>query len=324
MGLLDRSLSLPASGTDLPLPIHIPSVSSVKTKLPVSSYLNFLTDIDYSPYLVSSWDLLHPREGQEGVADHDTQAQLEKEERGIVFLDSGGYESYWMRDSDWSRAQFHNVADKVSAPYAFSYDADRLEPGKANASQIVRGVGTDQEAVTSTIIPIVHGAPNELPDLCSDVAYSLHPVMLAVPERELGERIRDRARTVRRIRMRLDETGVYYPLHLLGTGDPWSIIVYTALGADSFDGLDWLRVSLRSGNNGIAPFQMSDLVHAIDERLQKLTFVQRTLLLNIRAIDAVIRELRTARRNGVQVGSDLNNRLPSRLRNFVKSNSPYL
>jgi queuine/archaeosine tRNA-ribosyltransferase len=78
------------------------------------------------------------------------------------------------------------------------------------------------------------------------VAEQLCPVLLAVPERALGEGIATRIRSVRQIRKALNELDFYCPLHLLGTGNPVSIIAYTIAGADSFDGLEWCI-----SNNGI-------------------------------------------------------------------------
>ena len=65
--------------------------------------------------------------------------------------------------------------------------------------------------------------------------------MLAIPERELGDGLRDRVKTVRNIRKALNVLGKYHPLHLLGTGNPLSMIALAAAGADSFDGLEWCR-----------------------------------------------------------------------------------
>ena len=50
-----------------------------------------------------------------------------------------------------------------------------------------------------------------------------------------------RARTVQTIRAALNATGRYVGLHLLGTGNPISIAIYSWAGADSFDGLEWCQ-----------------------------------------------------------------------------------
>ena len=65
--------------------------------------------------------------------------------------------------------------------------------------------------------------------------------MIAVPERRLADGVFEPARTVRAIRESLNAQGQYVGLHLLGTGNPISIALYSIAGADSFDGLEWCQ-----------------------------------------------------------------------------------
>ena len=73
------------------------------------------------------------------------------------------------------------------------------------------------------------------------VAKELDCNVIAVPERELGDGILERSKSVRRIRRVLDNTGRYRLIHILGTGNPYSILLLAAAGADLFDGLEWCR-----------------------------------------------------------------------------------
>jgi len=82
---------------------------------------------------------------------------------------------------------------------------------------------------------------NAFPAICMQVARALGSPLVAVPERELGEGILECALTIGKIRKALNQLGKYIPLHVLGTGNPLSILVYTWAGADSFDGLDWCQ-----------------------------------------------------------------------------------
>jgi hypothetical protein len=63
---------------------------------------------------------------------------------------------------------------------------------------------------------------------------------------------------VRRIRDELDKLPFYQPLHILGTGNPWSIAVLAAAGADSFDGLEWCRVAVDRDTGRLNHFQHFD------------------------------------------------------------------
>ena len=82
--------------------------------------------------------------------------------------------------------------------------------------------------------------------------------MLAIPERELGDGLLERAKTVRDIRKALNTLGKYYPLHLLGTGNPISMIALAAAGADVFDGLEWCRTVADYHTGALFHFQHFD------------------------------------------------------------------
>jgi len=135
---------------------------------------------------------------------------------------------------------------------AFSFDTinPRGEPDRI-AARIAANVRADDRALRGrdfSLCPIIHlpSKPEETLASCaarivSGVAGELDPLMLAIPERELGDGLREKARTVRDIRKALNALGKYYPLHLLGTGNPISMIALAAAGADSFDGLEWCR-----------------------------------------------------------------------------------
>jgi queuine/archaeosine tRNA-ribosyltransferase len=86
----------------------------------------------------------------------------------------------------------------------------------------------------------------------------------------------ERAKTVRDIRKALNALGKYYPLHLLGTGNPLSMIALATAGADSFDGLEWCRT--------VADYEKGFLFH-----FQQFDFFSQTLLHQIQ--DSRIRHL---------------------------------
>jgi queuine/archaeosine tRNA-ribosyltransferase len=79
------------------------------------------------------------------------------------------------------------------------------------------------------------------PELFARVSQALRTDFIAIPERELGSGITNRVKTVRAIRTGLNELGHYQAIHLLGTGNPLSVAIFAAAGADSFDGLEWCR-----------------------------------------------------------------------------------
>ena len=226
----------------LPLPVYFPSISSVKTALRPHEYLQLLSSLGRlkGQFLVSAFDLAgieQPQSARDALAS--------ARQAGIVTLmDSGNYESFW-KDArlNWKQADFHKMLGEFPCDLAFGFD-EQQPPANADehVALIAERWRADQAAAGSCqIVPIVHASANELPALCAAVAAETGVTMVAAPERRLGAGILDRARAVQTIRAALNELGRYVVLHLLGTGNPISIALYSAMGADSFDGLEWCQ-----------------------------------------------------------------------------------
>jgi queuine/archaeosine tRNA-ribosyltransferase len=116
-------------------------------------------------------------------------------------------------------------------------------------TDVVSRVGRDRDsAKTENILPIVHIPIKKgnfhtaiAPALFVQIAESLRPLLIAVPERELGGGVIEKAQVVAQIRKALNSLDWYQPIHLLGTGNPLSLAIFAAAGADTFDGLEWCR-----------------------------------------------------------------------------------
>lgn len=225
------------------LPLYFPSVSSVKTGLAPVDYvcvLNRLTGGEQ--YLVSAYDLMR--------SDPETRNTLVKEIHAaqcvdtMVLMDSGNYESFWKVPSKpWTPVEFHEALRVAKPIVAFGFDHQEPPPDQGDH---LRQLNAQQEADRAivgdtTIIPIIHGPPEVLAQLCPALAQDQHLDAIAVTERSLGAGVLERTKAVRALREALDRTGRYVVLHLLGTGNPISIALYANAGADSFDGLEWCQ-----------------------------------------------------------------------------------
>jgi len=278
-----RQQRLPLGGTSVPLPCFFPSVSSVKTNLMPVDYVELLAAAGHPLYLLSAYDIANSTtEHQARIASALKQSRTNVS--GIL-LDSGNYEGFWEGAVDWSPESLHAVARSYEHDIGFCYDnQDPTGTADAIAEDVVKSVLRDQQQSIGTVAPIVHGPADLLPRAAQKVAEQLCPVLLAVPERALGEGIAARANSVRKIRRALDALGFYCPLHLLGTGNPISIIAYTMAGADSFDGLEWcqtvvdhntallyhfqqwdfFQMQTEWGSNGAVPYIQSALMHNLE------------------------------------------------------------
>lgn len=252
-----RSNRLLVAGHDIQLPTFFPSVSSVKTSLAPYECLRVLVAVRYPHFLVSAYDVNNSAHGKrmvrhlgKGIKDGAT-----------VLLDSGNYEGYWSQDKHWTFDKYLHAIRGGNYHLAFSFD--NQEPSKnvtSNARDIEKRVTSTIKRVPQvSIIPIIHGKSSDLPRIARMVAKRLRPLMLAIPERALGEGLIARVKTLYAIRREMQDLGEYLPIHLLGTGNPLSLLLFSAFGADSFDGLEWCQTAVDHSTGLLHHFQQREL-----------------------------------------------------------------
>ena len=276
---VDRTLEARRAGKERPaglgfanatgLPAFFFSVSSHETRLLPGAALDVLNLFGVPSILVSAYDMDRTRR---------TRGLLpvirELRRKGVkILLDSGNYEMARRGDKDWTLSKYHRTLQDTPHDMAFCYD--NLDPPKRlmpALKDIIQAVERDTRRSNSTILPIVHlpqrGGEYDVafaPELVKRVAQEFRPPLVAIPERELGAGIIERVKTMRRIRDSLHELYFYQPIHILGTGNPASIALLTAAGADSFDGLEWCRYVLDGKTHTLHHFQHYDLYKWQDE-----------------------------------------------------------
>lgn len=292
-----RATELTVEARSLPFPAYFPSISSVKTALRPQVYLQLLSSMSglNSQFLVSAFDLA----GVEQV-EPAQRALASAREAGIVTLmDSGNYESFWKdAQADWKQSDFHEMLVTFPCDLAFGFD-EQQPPANLDdhVALVVERWREDQAAAGKCqIIPIIHAVAGDLPALCAAVAAKTNVKVLAVPERRLGDGVLDRAQAVKAIRAALNDLGRYVALHLLGTGNPISIASYSAMGADSFDGLEWCQTVVDHETALLyhlsqADFFTGQTAWSDDGRL---SFQARTLAHNLEFFSDWMRKLRDA------------------------------
>ncbi|OKO67469.1 hypothetical protein AC630_40290, partial [Bradyrhizobium sp. AS23.2] len=222
------------------------------------------------PILVSAYDLAETRRTKEMVR----RLKRQRKKDSIVLLDSGNYEKFRLDDSKWRMRNFHRVLAMELHDLAFSFD-DLFPTGSPReiAAASVRAVLRDQKLTRAPVLPIAHLPRNRAgeyrvelaPELLFRISDSLQPRMIAIPERELGASLFSRVSTIREIRQKLQELNYYQPIHVLGTGNPITIALLTAAGADSFDGLEWCRYVADVTTSTLHHFQHYELFQYQDE-----------------------------------------------------------
>jgi hypothetical protein len=254
-----RKLFFPVRGKALRLPIYFPSISSVKTGLSPFDYFNILQGLGQTHFLVSAFDIDKSFQRDEFIAK--LQANM-KNDGSIILMDSGNYESWWMRDKSWLIDSFNNILKCDVSDLAFCYDIQTPPSNiKENATAVAKTTAASQNiSKTTSIIPIIHCNKENLIDAVLELQSQTNSEMVSIPERILGGGLLERITTVTNIRKALNKLDNYTYIHLLGTGNPFSILLFSLAGADSFDGLEWCQTVVNSNTAVLYHFQQRELI----------------------------------------------------------------
>lgn len=314
--ILARPGALNIGENRLKLPTFFRSVSSHETALRPAAALHALNLVPPDALLVSAYDIVNEPEPERSQMIADLESS--RSAGTVVLMDSGNYEASRKQDRGWNARKFEDALHVT--PHDLALCFDDLNPA-SDIEQIVRrvveSVERDGKQTANPVLPIMHAPRNAqgdilvevIPEVIKRISQELHPLIIAVPERELGGGILARAQMVYKIRSALNELHFYQPLHLLGTGNPLSIAIFSAVGADWFDGLEWCRTVADGETGRLYHFQQYDFFswqseHAASQVVQaaasskKIAYAGKVIFHNLEFLTAWMEELRDHLHNG--------------------------
>ncbi|NKC17174.1 MAG: hypothetical protein GKR94_34750 [Gammaproteobacteria bacterium] len=262
-------------------PVFYPSVSCVsKNMWSVIDHIDLLVSANHPQFLVSCFDAYKSNNSKRF---HAVMRQA-KEQYQTVLWDSGIYEVVWSRSKRWCKNRYLKTLQRNKVSYTFSYDEYCLSKPNSSAAELVNSIKKIPYQVESHISPIVHCPDTaKYPEFCREVSEACNPKLIAIPERELGQGVIEIAKNIRAVRKALNNQERYQNLHILGTGNPISMMLYAFSGADSFDGLDWCQT--------VVDYETATLHHPLQLDLYKsqspwgadegLTFFARCYMHNL-------------------------------------------
>ena len=91
--------------------------------------MRVLVTLQHPYFLISAYDIFH--------TDESTKLEMRKligkaNDNGVaILLDSGNYESYWRRDSNWTSDKFISVLEAFDSVCALGFDMQNPDAHKA-------------------------------------------------------------------------------------------------------------------------------------------------------------------------------------------------
>ena len=231
-------------------PAYFPAVSSYGVKYSFQTLVRLLIAYSYPRILISAYDF--------HLADNMVKKALSEEirsyfEKGcFVFADSGIYESYWKANASWSFELYKTAVREMDFDFYSSFDVlpTTKDVGGFAKETADRILASRRLSDKPGFMPILHGIrPDLLVSLTSSFVRE-HPSLstfIAIPERDCGDSLVEKAQTIIKIRKILDgddDSNHHRMLHILGCGNPISLLLYSYCGASTFDSLDWVKQAI--------------------------------------------------------------------------------
>jgi queuine/archaeosine tRNA-ribosyltransferase len=156
------------------------------------------------------------------------------------------------------------ILNKINVDLCFSYDIfwNDKKTVENHTIETIRAIAISAGMLKSgDTIPLLHFPILLLPRSIRELVQILSPKIIGIPERELGASLFERAYNIILIRKILDTSHKNILLHILGTGNPISILIYSLCGADSFDGLEWCQTVVNPETGHLFHFAQKDLLN---------------------------------------------------------------
>ena len=176
----------------------------------------------------------------------------------VAILDSGLYETRVRKpdlsateasphSEDWSREQYLEAVQSTGAQgnlILVNFDhvgrlEDQIELAVEDFSKAPRAA-SDFLVKPADLTELVN-----LPKLAQFTDALKRFSVIGITAREAGDSFLERCRSIVMLRDVLNDAGLDTPVHVFGAIKPYEVLPYFLCGADIFDGLSWLRWSLR-------------------------------------------------------------------------------
>jgi hypothetical protein len=233
-------------------PILVPSFSSKGIPEDVDKTIKWASEFIDASTLVSAYDIAYKK-----IIPPFTFPSL-------IFLDSGGYEA--SKDSDlselgerehlpklWTQAMHEEQLAKwhSNIPTVFiSYDHPKERLSVQKQIERARKMASSRTDVLREILlkPETKGQNFlQIKNILKHIAQLKNFDVIGVTEKEVGNSVLARMTNIAKLRKGLTEIGLKTPIHVFGSLDTVTTLMYFVAGADIFDGLTWLRFAYQDG-----------------------------------------------------------------------------
>ena len=222
-------------GIKIQTPLYIPSISGWKVKnlsWMAQSLKN--TSLPQKIFMLSAFDIKTLDQQSLDIFDRYS-------EKNLVYLDSGGYESYH-KQVPWDFSGYFEGLSRIRFDILTAFDRIPL----ADETEIIAEMKDELHATNKLVKggrkTLVLHATNytQLADLQSLINEEKNEFdILGVPESLCGSGA-EGINTIRELQAFMDQQGIIKPIHIFGCGKMDYILQFVEAGADIFDANSWI------------------------------------------------------------------------------------
>jgi hypothetical protein len=183
----------------------------------------------------------------------------------LTFIDSGGYEisdyhdlsavyRYPVAHEDWTQEKLREVLDAwpEHVPAVFvSFDRPDIRQPLPEQIEAGRSLFSHYRNQMNTLLIKPETTDQQYVQVKNVVAYADELGgfdIIGFTEKELGGSILKRMTNIAAIRLAMDDAGLQsVPIHIYGSLDPLTSLLYFLAGSELFDGLTWIRYAYSEG-----------------------------------------------------------------------------
>lgn len=259
-----RELNLRSASYQVRTPLLVPSFSS-KGFPEVGKIIELTQPFLDSQILVSAYDLYH------GHISSDIDLNFPP----LIFVDSGGYEAsqdramqdparpsnteYNPSEDEWKEEYYSEIIsawDKIPPTVFINFDhPNKRVPLNEQISDALRLGGAGTQLEREFLIK-----PNtdrrhylDVDEICANIKKLSPFIAIGVTEDEIGNTPFNRMVQIGRLRRAMNAANMDLPIHVFGSLDTVTTLLYFVMGADIFDGLTWLRYGYSDGETLYQP-----------------------------------------------------------------------
>jgi hypothetical protein len=248
------------SGVSISTPLLVPSFSSKgffmdsKGKSDVNEIYNASLQYITDSVLISAYDIYYKNIKKPNYKTAE-----------ITIVDSGGYEVSDDNDlstviytnnkrKEWTEEKLIGVYQKLPANYPIilvNYDhPNKRRKMKIQINDAIRFFRDFPNHLHTILIKpeIKKQKYIEIESVLQNISGFKNFDIIGFTEKELGDSILKRMIAISKIRQALDNADISIPIHIYGSLDPITSILYFISGAEIFDGLTWIRYGFLDGN----------------------------------------------------------------------------